>query len=425
AGPEKSLGKVSDIRLKELFDVYLARKTDQIRRNLGEQNSSRVQRYLLKLATFMFHRSTSSMDLEEVVESTGDADLSGQDSLYLHLLDEDIIIEEQPGDFPNERRVAFVYEEFMEYLLASAIYNAPEAFGITDPGASFEMLDALKENWTNARGVGEYVCLMLLSDPDPIRRYEGVSYLRRFTASSSRTWREAYWSVLGKLPESSIHTHVFDTLALAFEAAPNQQLIKQTLTNVSRFSTTMAGRFAAAILWSAALPTVLTWEILERLPTMGEDELASLESELVQRLNSPRVDPAGRMLRRILFDIATPFLSVAQKETIDHLRTIYGSPAPDHLPPVEETAIYETRIPVIKLIWKAFPEFAPMLLNGLYDRDESVRRIAADRIRWSESCRPQLARLTSRIAEELRGTKVGQLLSTSAWHLSHQEIPRS
>ena len=52
---------------------------------------------------------------------TGVRDMDSATSVYLTLLGEDIILEESPAGRADQRRVSFVYEEFMEYVLALGV----------------------------------------------------------------------------------------------------------------------------------------------------------------------------------------------------------------------------------------------------------------------------------------------------------------
>lgn len=407
-GPAVRLGEMRDIRLKELFDVYLEKKTDQIRRDLGEQNPHRVRRYLFQLATYLFHNRTSTMELHEVSDATGESDLSSQSSLYVHLLGEDIIIDEQPGQLRDRRQMTFVYEEFLEYLLARALMASPQEFGINHPSESFELLDTLKTEWANARGVGEYVCLMLLQAEPP--EMGGISYLRQFADSDSDTWREAYWSILGKLPISRIDSDVLDTLALGLRGVPNERVIRQTLVNMSRYSTALANDFAAALLWSAALPPVISWRFLEELPQMSTIETEKLGYDLVEQLSRPRAHAPGNLAQSKILDTALPFLSIEQQKIIQHFRRFATNANSLDAP---------TGIPMIEVLWKAFPHFAPMMLNGLYHQDEAVQQVCADRLRSSRICKSQLALIARMLATSLSGSRTGEILSQTAWRLRH------
>jgi hypothetical protein len=163
-GREIYIGEIRDIRLKELFSVYLSRKTDQIRTSLNHHNNYIVNQYLLDLVIYMFQNSIPVIMSNEIIKATGDRDISTENSLYLRLLDEDIILAEEPGHNSDTWRISFVYEEFMEYVLARSILRDPDRIKLSNVEDIFNLLDKAQEKWINARGVGEYIALMLIEE---------------------------------------------------------------------------------------------------------------------------------------------------------------------------------------------------------------------------------------------------------------------
>jgi len=401
-GPVINLGDVYDIRLKELFDVYLHRKTEQIRKSMGHRNADLIYRYLLNLVAFLFKNSTTAISTIELEEATGEADTSTQNSLYLHLLDEDIIIEEQPTDELEVRRVGFVYEEFMEYLLASSILRFKKRFGVSNVQDIFEMLNASLGTWVNARGVGEYTALMLLGLEHEHSRTDAISFMRMMVRSGP-TWTEAFWSVVGKCSENQLRADLFDEFYSALDALTHVKTITKTLTAMSRFDLPSSHKLAAIILWSSALPKVVTWSEINSLPTMNEIELEAFTNRLYSLLKQRKFSrPPGKITYRAVIEAVLPFLdSVAQTEIEESLRK-YGM----------NVAEIGGRAFLFNF-WKHFPEHGNFLLNGIFSSDEGVRSFCADRLRFTKNSRSQISAVCLRLAEAERNPEIRQTLFNS------------
>ena len=279
-GPEVQLGLVRDIRLKELFDEYFTRKVAQIRQFLHHGNADLVISYLSKLIAYLFNSLSVSIFSTEIQEATGDADLSTENSLYLRLLDEDIIIEEQPTESIEKRRIGFVYEEFMEYLLARTLIAMPERFGLCTVSDIFQKLYEAVNVWVNARGVGEYVGIMSLEGDFGYSREDAINFITLLARGDS-VWPTAFWSVIGKLSEENLNADVFDLFFDAIKAFSDMKVIRNALEAMSRYSQEGCQLLAAILLWSAAVPKFLSWSEFYRLSHMCEDELKELSSRLV------------------------------------------------------------------------------------------------------------------------------------------------
>jgi hypothetical protein len=121
------LGSVSQLRLLDLFDAYCERKFEQVRARLGLIDSDEIFQYVKMLALFMLHRRSRLISTEAVAQSAraqfGERSIRTPDSRYVQILDEDILIEERPLGDLNETVVSFVYDEFMEYIIARALWS--------------------------------------------------------------------------------------------------------------------------------------------------------------------------------------------------------------------------------------------------------------------------------------------------------------
>lgn len=399
-GPPVNLGQVRDIRLKELFDIYLSRKADQIRKALAHRNSDLVLRYLLNLVAFMFTKVTTVLKTSDIENATGDPNTSTEDSLYLRLLDEDIIIEEQPGDDINSRRISFVYEEFMEYLLARSIVKEPKRLGIESVENIFSRLNGVLSDWVNARGVGEYVALMLMDEPSTRTK---AFHLLNLMVAQGKTWLDAFWSVVGKCPESQLGTPIYD---LFFSAVDKSSLsvIKRTLMATARYSQEGAHTLSSILLWSVALPKALSWTDLEALDTMSHNELVALADRLSSRIKRQEfLAPAGTIGFDSLLNTLLPFVHPDKRKNVRDLAKKYGEPFDR----------YSSRA-FVRVFWRAFPEYQPMLVNGLFSDTDWTRSYCADRLKFIKRSRPQVGYLCHRLATVENDPHVKTLLKDCA-----------
>ncbi len=193
-----NLGTIPDIRLKELFDVYLARKADQIRVALGYGNSNNIVNYLLRLVGHIFSHCLTRVATDEIGAITGDGDLSSQRSIYLALLDEDTIIEERPSSSAQIRFVSFVYEAFMEYLVARAMLTYPDAYESSSGSFIIARLEAVSSRWINAKGVADFIGVMLFAGESGKEHLHPIAFMRGL-ANGAEIWRPVMWSIIGKL----------------------------------------------------------------------------------------------------------------------------------------------------------------------------------------------------------------------------------
>ena len=400
-GSLRTLGVIRDIKLKELFSVYLSRKLEQIREVLGHRDTRLIHRFVQEVALRMFHTSSGVLSLEDIENVTGERDTSTHNSIYVRLLDEDIILEEHPGGGLDEKRVSFVYEEFMEFLLARSLLS------IRMEGASvgkiFALLESSNQGWANARGVAEYVGLMLLEGDYERTRPDAISFLSMML-SGGEIWFPAFWGVIAKCPERCLGHDLFDLFPAAIPGLKSQRVVQSLLGVSSRLSESAAAVLAEVILWSAVLPNVLTWKQLKALPEMGEDEVEALGGELLARLSfGEKYAPPSSDLLTAVFDGVRAFLTEEAKAEIEKLAQRHGTPSK-----VEEST--RVTMGVLRVIWKAFPDAQPRLLNGLFCEDESVRTICADRLRFVSHAQTQIHHLCRILQVAEHDTAVGEIL---------------
>lgn len=117
------LHEIPDIRLKVLFDEYLKRKLDSICHTAPQRfrTPRAVQEFVFRLADRM--RTTRRRDVprDDVPAVTSEQNLESPDSIYVSILGEDILLEEEPDMKTGEIQVVFTYDEFMEYMIARSI----------------------------------------------------------------------------------------------------------------------------------------------------------------------------------------------------------------------------------------------------------------------------------------------------------------
>lgn len=115
---------VTQIRLKPLFEKYLDKKAQRVSsERLFFRAQATVVQVLEAIAQEMLDTRIMSIPETRIPAITGDAQHLRRDSLYIRLLDEDIMLEEIPDNNSTTllRRVRFVYEAFLEFMLARVL----------------------------------------------------------------------------------------------------------------------------------------------------------------------------------------------------------------------------------------------------------------------------------------------------------------
>jgi hypothetical protein len=398
-GPTVSRGVVRDIRLTELFQVYVDRKIEQIREALGHRDTRMIQRYLYSIALEMFNVSSGVLSLDDLETATGESDTSTPTSIYVRLLDEDIILEEHPGEAIDERKVSFVYEEFMEFLLARSLVGRSGHKERYTSAQLFQLLDDSSQQWVNARGVAAYVGLMLLNGEFGRSRDEAEHFLQAVVDGDDR-WKPAFWEVIGKCPEPQLGPDVFDLFPAALPGVRTRGSIQNLLNASSRLSSETAALVAGVLLWSAGLPNVLTWRHLAALPDMSIPEVEAFALELGSRLSAgERHPPLPGELVRAVFDVSKPFLDPRTLADIVSISRSHGFPNAEG---------DRATVQLLQIIWRAFPTYRPKLINGLFSTSDAVRRICADRLRFGAT--PQVRHLSLYLSKIEGLSDVGEWL---------------
>ena len=109
------LGRVNDLRLLSVFNLYVKRVGLSISERHGTLRPEAMLKLLLKVANRMWEQRAVAIDLDSIdTEQT----TAGSDSLYDMVLSENIILEESTHLYSTRKVVRFLYDEFMEYVIA-------------------------------------------------------------------------------------------------------------------------------------------------------------------------------------------------------------------------------------------------------------------------------------------------------------------
>lgn len=394
------LGTVASIRLKELFDIYFNRKADQIRQALRHHSSSQVSQAMLRLAGTMRTYRTQTLPAEDAIAQGGDTENTVEESIYVRLLDEDIIIEEKPGDSLAARQVSFVYEEFLEYLVARGLFASSRQAHFREAARVVNLLAAEVRTWVNARGVVEYFVLMLLdADGNADQGYEAF----RALLALGKAWTSAFWSIVSKLPASALSSGLRDVIAEGVEDTPQKTFISRSVKTMALSSAAAAHILAETVLWSSLVPRCIGWVEIAQLDTMDDDSL----SLIVERLRVAVLNRAGRTLNKeippaqVLGQLLPYLPPVARIEIQDRIQ-VRGLPVEAHLSLV------------VSLVFPALPVSGAYLVNGLVHPDDGVAKLCAERLRSVKQGRRALGKLLFCAAEAEQSVSVASVLRNSA-----------
>lgn len=121
-----SIGVLRDVRLTPLFALYCERKYRQIQDRLWLSTSSEIEAFVRMLGLLMLREKSRLLPFDAVKSQAssqfGTTSMTNSKSLYVQILDEDIIIEQIPSNSLSKLQIEFVYDEFMEYVIAKALF---------------------------------------------------------------------------------------------------------------------------------------------------------------------------------------------------------------------------------------------------------------------------------------------------------------
>ena len=103
-------------------------------RSCNPSLSAEVGKYLLKVAAYMLHNNVRAIPFPAMSRAAWEEDRSDPRSIYGRISDEFIILEEKTRGKGRYKslQVAFVYEEFMEYVMALSLVADWEQRGYAD-----------------------------------------------------------------------------------------------------------------------------------------------------------------------------------------------------------------------------------------------------------------------------------------------------
>jgi hypothetical protein len=406
-GEEVSLGMVSDIRLKKLFDEYYNKKLDQIRCFLHHLNTDAISNFLLGLTQHLFQNRSSFIYTDEIKAATGCDDTSSENSIYTRLLDEDIIIEEEPTQDIFQRRVNFVYEEFMEYVLAkSLIYNCSKN-DFNNLEDIFNGLVSIVNEWVNARGVIEYIILILAESSDEDKAFLAFDLLEKLIQLGG-VWLEAFWSIVGKFPEQHINGKLFDFFYSALSSVKTEsesqkvnKIIKNSLSSISKYSIPGAERFASALLWSSMLPNILTWKDIDSFSILKGPDLKMISNNLIKNMGHGNFNHLKHINYKNFLSWIVPYLNPITKDRISFSMFQGG---------IRNKHDFKG---VMAIVQKLLPEHQCYLINGLLHNDPKVALNCADRIRFIKLEKIKVIEILRQIIEHIKLTEVKNHLLNS------------
>ncbi|WP_293139799.1 NACHT domain-containing NTPase [Okeania sp. SIO3I5] len=110
--------KVSNLELFSVFNLYLERVEAKIIQQFGLLRTEQIIGFLTKLGHQMWLKRKTSLNLSELEITSEEANKST--SLYNLIRSENLIFEESLQFSVTQRNVRFLYDEFMEYIIAQS-----------------------------------------------------------------------------------------------------------------------------------------------------------------------------------------------------------------------------------------------------------------------------------------------------------------
>lgn len=213
------LGNVTDIRRRELFRLYCKRKFIEVARRTKCVDDYLVESMVVKIARKMREIGQRELLFDQIADDVGGIDARRVGSVYSGVLDEDIIIEERPTDNDNGITVSFVYDEFMEYLIAFDILRVWMIQKRERVASLWDQVHKLlndRARFASTAGVAEYVVLAGLEDFK-------INVLDRLW-NSSRDGQESVARILERLSTDNWDASCVELAKRLAMAAPRSSL---------------------------------------------------------------------------------------------------------------------------------------------------------------------------------------------------------
>lgn len=135
------LDEVSNVQLLSVFDLYLKRLSSNIAERFGSLRADPVVEFLLKVGHEMWKTKTTSVSFSTLGITPEEADMTT--SVYNLVRAENIILEESWHRYATHKTIRFVYDEFMEYIIARSWANQYFISKITEKSTEFLLQEAV------------------------------------------------------------------------------------------------------------------------------------------------------------------------------------------------------------------------------------------------------------------------------------------
>jgi hypothetical protein len=161
---DQELINISEIKLLSVFDLYLERISQNISERFAFLRSALIIEFLIKISNKMWAEKRTSVYFEDI-GITGD-ESSKPTSIYSLLRSENIIFDETQHFYSTQSTVRFLYDEFMEYMVARSWVDflVRSKLSITDLDALLQEAVAAIGNFSPAFGAILFLDKMLNYD---------------------------------------------------------------------------------------------------------------------------------------------------------------------------------------------------------------------------------------------------------------------
>ena len=367
-----NLGNVDDIRLKPLFDDYWKAKIGGMSPDNMNKNKANVEFVVFGIIKHMINENSTFLTTDLVTEATGVDDLNSEASVYLGLLDEDIIIEEDPTNDIDIRKVVFVYEEFMEYAAARYLQQNSEKI-TSNVHKCFKFFNDKKENFVNALGIAEYYCAFLLEK----KKYSIAFDLIVYMARTGGEWLPIISNIFSKY-ETSLHMIInlsTNEIVSAFDILNSESIDVDRLSDLMGLSIILRSigsqnrslmcEISQLLIFSSLLPSMFNLHnVIENKVPANFIVQNSLSSE-------SNIKMAGKVIKMVakLFD----------EYNLSTTRAKYWSGwagSKTYVGLEDRTDLLKT-LPSLLQGSQRKSLVLTMACNGLFDQDSNVRRACA------------------------------------------------
>ncbi|WP_441347457.1 NACHT domain-containing protein [Shimia sp. MMG029] len=211
----EKIGVVRNIRLKELFDTYTERKSDQLTRELqkhvgvGLHARQEILRqdamnFLEKIAMAMLNRNSRVVSATEFLDGKSASEEQTGEMLFHRIIDEYIILEELGQEANDAPEVSFVFEAYMEYCMASALHRSMLSSTIGEITESIRILTSKYSSFVQIIGVVLFLSLFL-KERRKIAIWPALFEM-------GEIWQKVILEAFRKLPTDQIDDGVFDAV---------------------------------------------------------------------------------------------------------------------------------------------------------------------------------------------------------------------